>query len=330
MKLKRISCLPLIIFLFISCQKEKEQASLSRVSTGPGPEDIVYDAAHDRILISCNERRAGHTPHGEIWYMPVGSDTSYVLPRTNFPASMPFNPHGFDLETVGGQLYLYVINHHQDADKITAVDRFKVFADHLEYENSYLDRLQISPNDLTVVSNGGFYYSNDNGSTNMLDLVTKPYSGSVAYCDGAGNWRKVDSGLAYPNGLYDENGKLYVATSRNKALYQYDIQPDGSLTNRTKLSTIDGMDNIIPHGDELIIAVHPDILKFVALSVDPDGYSPSTTYAINRQTGQATVLFTNDGALLSGGSTSLVVGDDLYMGQVFSEFLLKISHYRNR
>jgi hypothetical protein len=316
--------------MFISCKKDNEQAFLTKIITGPGPEDIVHDVTNNRILISCSERRTGYPAHGEIWQMPVGQDTSFILPRTNFPAGVPFRPHGFDLQTVHGILYLYVINHYGDEDHTTAIDRFIVFADRLEYEKSYLHPLQISPNDLTVLADGSFYYSNDQGSSNILDLVTKPYSGSVAYCDGISTWKKVDSGIAYPNGLYNENGKLYVATSRNKALYKYDITGGGSLQNRILLNSIDGMDNIIAHEDELIIAVHPDILKFVALSFAPEKLSPCKTYSINKNTGSAKLLFDTDGSMVSGVSTSLIIGHDLYMGQVFSNYLLKISNYSNR
>ncbi|MDB5228524.1 MAG: putative arylesterase [Bacteroidota bacterium] len=325
--LRKFPLFCIILCSIFACQKQNSVKVTSQVKTGPGPEDIVEDKPNQRLLVSCNERRTGMPEVGEIFQVNLSNDASTVLPRTNYP-NIPFNPHGFDLQTVNGIPYLYVINHYHDSLSTSSIVQFKINAADLEFIKEYKDALLISPNDLTVLPNGSFYYSNDKSTTNILELLTNPRGGSIGYCDGNTTWKIVDSHLAYPNGLYNENNRLYLATSRNTALFTYDIQTDGTLKNRATLSTIDGMDNITPNGDELIVAVHPNLLEFALLSLIPTTLSPSRTFAINKYTGETKNIFKDDGTVISGSSTGLVIGNTLYLSQVFGDFLLKIENYR--
>ena len=87
------------------------------------------------------------------------------------------------------------------------------------------------------------------------------------------------------------------------------------------------MDNLISSGDELIVAVHPDELKFALLSFLPNELSPCKIFSINKTTGAANIIFSDDGSLISGSSTAIVSGKDLYLSQVFDGFVLKIANY---
>ncbi len=315
-----------ILSSILSCEKVILNKTYSKITTAPGPEDIVLDKTNNRILISCDERREGKPLHGEIQQINIETNECKILPLVNLP-SIPFHPHGFDLQEVNGIEYLYIINHYRDSTNTSSVLQFKINAANLEFVNEYKNSLLISPNDLTVLSNGSFYFSNDRNSPDILELLTNPNAGSVGYCDGNDSWKKADSAIGFPNGLYNENNKLYLATSRNHALFTYDIENDGMLSNKSTLSTINGMDNILVNGDELIIAVHPDEVKFALLSFLPKTLSPSKTYSINKQTGKTKAIFYDDGALISGSSTALVVGNNLYLSQVFDGFVLKVTNF---
>ena len=317
-----------ILSSIFSCEKERIHKSYTEIKTAAGPEDIVLDEINNRILVSCSERRLGKPEIGEIYSINISTDESEILPRINFP-SIPFHPHGFDLQIINGISYLYVINHYNDASGISSVIQFKINTENLEFIKEYKNELLISPNDLTVLNNGSFYFSNDRNSQDILELITNPKAGSVVYCDGNNIWRKTDSLIGFPNGLFNENGKLYLATSRNFALYTYDILPDGSLDNKKVLSNVNGMDNICNYGNELIVAIHPDEIKFALLTYLPENLSPSRTYSINKTTGAAKVIFNDDGSLISGSSTALVYGKALYLSQVFGEFVLKIDNYND-
>ncbi|MFN8259472.1 MAG: SMP-30/gluconolactonase/LRE family protein [Chitinophagales bacterium] len=324
--IKKFLFLIVILCSILSCQKEKQHKSYSKIVTAPGPEDIVFDARNNRILVSCNERRSGHPFSSEIQQIDILTNTCTALSVIDLP-SIPFNPHGFDLQTVNGIPYLYVINHYKDDEASSSVLQFKINQDNLTFIKEYKHPLLISPNDLTVLPSGGFYFSNDKNSADILELLTNPKAGSLVFCDGTDTWKKVDSAIGFPNGLYAEGNKLFLATSRNNALYSYDMQSDGTLLNRRVLSGINGMDNISINGDELIVAVHPDEVRFALLSYIPTTLSPSRTYSIDKRTGVAKVIFKDDGSMISGSSTALVVGNDLYLSQVFEGFVLKISNY---
>lgn len=323
---KKILFFCVILCSIFSCKKEKLHKTYTKIQCAPGPEDIVLDKSNNRILVSCDARRDGQPMHGEIQQLNLTTNLSSTLPLKNLPA-IPFHPHGFDLQTVNGIDYLYVINHYRDDAHTNSVLQFRINTADLDFVKEYKNNLLISPNDLTVLSNGSFYFSNDKNSSDILELLTNPNAGSVGYCDGNDTWKKVDSGIGFPNGLYNSANTLYLATSRNHALFRYDIQSDGALTNRTKLSSINGMDNIMANGDDLIIAVHPDEIKFALLSYFPETLSPSKTYSINKITGAVKTIFYDDGSIISGSSTALVVGNDLYLSQVFEGFILKISNY---
>lgn len=315
-----------IILCTISCSKEKVKKQYDRIITASGPEDIVLDVKNGRLIVSCDERRDDKPNVGVMYQISLTTDESKELKMINLP-SIPFHPHGIDFQTVNGTDYLFVINHYGDAFHTTGIEQFKINSDNLEFIREYKNALLISPNDLTVLPDGSFYFSNDKNSTDVFELLLNPNMGSVGFCNGENEWKKVDSLLSFPNGMYNEHNTLYLATSRNHALFTYTIQPDGSLKDKKVLSNINGMDNITVHGDELIVAVHPDEIKFALLSFIPTVLSPSRTYAINKSTGEAKVIFSDDGSMLSGGSTSLIYNNTLYLSQVFDGFVLKIENY---
>lgn len=313
----------LICFLF-SCQKVQINKDFIKIATAPGPEDIVFDKINNRILVSCNERRDGKTAYSEIQQINLSTNVSTILPFINMPA-IEFKPVGIDLQTINDIQYLYVVNYTQPRSVI----QFKVNKENLDFIKEYKNDLLITPNDLTVLPNGSFYFSNDKDSPNIIELLTNPNGGSVGYCDGNNTWKKVDSAVGFPNGLYNENDTLYVATSRHKALYKYEIQSNGNLLNRRILSNINGFDNISSYGEELIIAVHPDEIKFALLSFIPSALSPCKTYSINKYTGASKLIFEDEGKLISGSSTALIIGNDLYLSQIFGEYVLKITNYKH-
>lgn len=325
----RILIFCVILSSIFSCKKEKLEKTFTKITTVPGPEDIVLDVQNNRILVSCNERRLGKPAIGEIYTIDLITNESNILPRINFPA-IPFNPHGFDLQTINGVSYLFVINHYKDNSNTNSAIQFKINKENMEFVKEFKNELLISPNDLTVLQNGSFYLSNDRNSPDILELLTNPNAGTIVYCDGNNRYKKVDSLIGFPNGLYNENGKLYVATSRNKALFKYHINENGELDNRVVLSNINGMDNITSNGADLIVSVHPDEVKFALLSYFPTSLSPSRTYSINKETGNAKMIFNDDGTIISGSSTALVYGKTLYLAQVFDDFVLKIENFDSK
>ncbi len=78
-------------------------------------------------------------------------------------------------------------------------------------------------NDLIILSKGGSYY-------------TDPNNKKVWHVDGDGKRRLVDEGIEFPNGVIASTDQtlLFVADTRGRFIYSFQIQPDGSLAHKQK------------------------------------------------------------------------------------------------
>lgn len=318
-----------VFIMLISCGKDDKQRAFvietEAITVGPGPEDILIDSSSGkvRLLISCSERREKKPAFGEIQVMDFDSKAISTLPRENHPDSIPFHPHGFYLQTVGGTPFLYVVNHYSDESKRNVVLRYKVLADKLVFDKEYRSDLMISPNEVCALPDGSFFFTNDMGSDDLIyEQLVNPYGGSLVYVDTEGNASYAERELSFPNGLEYKDGKLWMATTRNKAMFRYNVSSDGQLTEKTKISSINGMDNIRFCNGKIIVAVHPDEIAFVAHSVSTWKYSPGVIYSIDPESGASKKLYENNGKYISGGSTAVEYKGQLYISQVFEPFIL--------
>lgn len=307
-----------------ACNKEKEvDPESEKIIVGRGPEDILLD--ENRILVSCDERVEGKPAFAEIVALDPATKRTTILTRKSEPEYLSFHPHGFYLQTVGGKKSLYIVNHYRDDAQLNSVLVYEVKGDELYYQREYRHELMISPNEVCALPDGGFYFTNDMGSDDMIyEQLLNKYGGSVVHCDAAGNCKYADQKLAFPNGLEWRDQQLYLGTTRNDALFRYDIQPDGSLTNRYQLSNIKGIDNLRWFGNKLIAAVHPDEIAFVKHSTNEKSHSPSWIYSIDSETGQSDLIYKNGGYEISGSSTGLIYNGHLYISQVYGDYLLKV------
>lgn len=91
--------------------------SLARV---PGPEDLVLDARHERLLVSSQDRRPKPWPPGAIWAVPLDpTGKAAALELAGRRDECSFHPHGIDLvESCDGKPLLYVLNHHAPEDRL--------------------------------------------------------------------------------------------------------------------------------------------------------------------------------------------------------------------
>lgn len=314
--------------LFISCKKEKTTNSDPvRITVGRGPEDILLDENNGstRILVSCDERTEGRPVFAEIMSVNPSDHSSKILIRKGEPGHLAFHPHGFHLQTVGDKRLLYIINHYRNDEGLNSVLVYEINGDVLSFQKEYKHALMISPNEICALPDGSFYFTNDMGSDNMItEQLFNMYGGSLIHCTKNGDCIYADEKLAFPNGLEVKGQQLFMATTRNKALYRYDIQADGSLTNRHKLSHIDGMDNLRWYGDKLVVAVHPDEIAFVKHSLNEKNFSPSWIYTIDIHNGESERIYHNGGWEISGSSTGLIYDGYLYISQVYGDYLLKV------
>ncbi|MCG3168057.1 MAG: hypothetical protein POELPBGB_03857 [Bacteroidia bacterium] len=298
-----------------------------QINVGPGPEDMVVDSTEgtQRLLVSCNERRSD-TIFGEIYEVKLGDNSVRIIPRIHTPEDIVFNPHGIDIKTLNGVTRLYAISHN-DAKQRHTIVVYRVYADSLVYETLYENQAAMNtPNDLAVTEKGDIYVSNDAGKRGSVwEQLWKLKRSNVVFYDAELKlWKKVADGLVYANGVEVDDTCVYVATSRSNKLFSYKREADGNLSNRRILVEVPGQDNIIFNGDELIFTSHPNMMKFLKHVKSSEKKSPSQVHSFNRKTGEYKLLFTDDGYRISASSTALIVGDKLYISQVFDPYLLEV------
>lgn len=336
-------------------------ATSRQIVCGPGPEDMELDssAGKPRMIISCSQRREGkkgdttqYKQFGEIMEYYFDGKPATVMPRVGGPTGKMFNPHGISIATVNGKRLLYAVNH----SKISA----KVKENHIEvYElqGSTLTHIRtisgpelISPNDCFATSLGDVYFTNDSGKGNYLwEKLWKLKKSTVYKVNSVTTYLEADH-LAYANGIYRDccdtvtfntktdtaesykMGTLYVSTVQQKGLFAYrkgnalyNYPHAGILAEATKnIMPVNGQDNIMRCGDNLVVACHPKPIKFLKHAINPAKHSPTHVWAYNIKTGKYQMVFADDGSRVSTGSTAILYKGKLYVSQVFQPYILEV------
>lgn len=315
--------LALFILLLASCDKDSQLQKFANIPVFYGPEDILVDNSTSsvRILASCSARRSQYGSAGEIAAINLSDYTYTIMPRVGEPVGFSLHPHGFDIVTLSGNTYLYVIAHRPINDTGNCIVRYKVDADRLEFDKIYFHGLISSPNAIAVTNDGNFYFSND-GNESILNIILKPTNGTLIYGDIEGNMKIVDDGLRYPNGVAVNDKNVYLATVLGDAIYKYDIATENSLENKQKICSGYGWDNFRWYENNLIVARHTDISKFLLHYTDESKYSPFEVVEIDPSTGSEKVILKDDGSIISGVSTALVWEDKIFCGQIFEPYIV--------
>lgn len=94
-----------------------------------------------------------------------------------------------------------------------------------------------APNDLWIAPNGGIYFSDPYYARDYWEPGRKEVQDTrgVYYLNPEGKVSRVIDDYKQPNGLIGTpDGKtLYVSDINDRKIWKYDIQPDGTLTNKT-------------------------------------------------------------------------------------------------
>ena len=95
-----------------------------------------------------------------------------------------------------------------------------------------LAELDVRPNDLVVDKKGGVYFT--------APTATPP---QVLYVPAGGKAMKVGEGIDNPNGiqLSRDEKTLYVNNTRGEYMVAFDVQPDGTLTNKRNFAQYQGV-----------------------------------------------------------------------------------------
>ncbi len=301
-----------------------------------GAEDITLSILDSFSLVSATSRN-GLPPteeeFGGLYFMDLkNTDFKTTLLTANFPTS--FAPHGISMLKTDSTYTVMAINH---TPKGSTIEVFTLHGDSLAYKKTLTDSAMISPNDIVLLDENRFYFTNDHRYTEGIGLFFEEYGGrsisNVVYFDGK-NYTEVAGGIAYANGInFDaKRNLLFVASPRGFLVKVYSKNNDGSLDFIEDIPCGFGVDNIeIDTEGNLWIGGHPNLLQFKAYAQGKKETSPSEIIKITyKGKGDYVIehIYTEDGSNMSGATVAAPFGDYIFTGNVMdSHFLvLKREH----
>jgi hypothetical protein len=293
------------------------------ITVGIGPEDMVVDSITEqpRLLLSCSSRRKSEKDYGEIYVHYTQTGEHKILKRSNEPAGMAFNPHGIDLVKVDDDLILLVVNHEHQIP-LHSILRYRVLKDELVFQNKIVDPLISSPNAVTGFADGTLLVSNDaKKAGNASEVLFKLKKAQIIFWDGT-KCSVASEKYCYTNGITNKNGKVYLASTMQNKVWQFDFA-GGKLLNRQVIGKAKGADNLRFDGDDILVASHLRFLKFLKHYKDAKHYAPSTVYRINPTTKKRTVAYYDDGKQVSAAATALVFRHYLYVNSIFDPKMVR-------
>ena len=172
-------------------------------------------------------------------------------------------------------------------------------------------------NSVLALAKNEFYITND-----------KKIKGSLVHYK-HDKYNTVDNNILYPNGINIRDSILYLSTTMSNKIYAYRIEKDNQLTMINSIAKVKGADNIRFYKNLLLTTSHPKLLKVVKHYKKPSKKSPSIVYSINLETNEKKTLFEDDGTKISAASTAIIYKGDLYISQIFENFILKTPYIEN-
>ena len=303
-----------------------------------GPEDLDVDMEKGLLFISSTDRwklNAGIENEDGIYLLDLKKDSvPYRLATT---LNKEFHPHGISYLHSNNEDYLFVVNHNRNG---STIELFQFLNDTLFHIRSFEDELLVSPNDLIAIDIGSFYVTIDHGSDKGImhtleDYLRLPLS-YLVYFDGK-EYTKVYDGLNYANGVNispDGNILYLTETTTGKLSVLERNKNTGALNLLFSKNLKTGLDNItIDASGDLWLAAHPKLFDFVAHAKDSTHYSPSQMlklHPIGNTDLIVSEIYMDDGSEFSGSSTALYYNDQIFIGQVFDDKIIRGSYLEKK
>jgi len=193
------------------------------------------------------------------------------------------------------------------------------------------DEALVSPNDIVMIDENRFYFTNDHKYTEGVGRLLEDYGGmavsTVMYYDGK-EYKEVASGLAYANGInYDHKRKLlFVAAVRGFEVRVFRVKEDGTIDFIEAIDCGTGVDNIeFDATGNLWIGAHPSLLAYSAYDKGNNEISPSEIIKIEyRGTNDYTIeqVYIEEGATMSASTVAAPYKDIILIGNVMDDQFL--------
>ncbi|MCB1147001.1 MAG: SMP-30/gluconolactonase/LRE family protein, partial [Leptospiraceae bacterium] len=213
---------------------------------------------------------------------------------------------------------------------------YQIKPEQLEYMGHVRDEKIVSPNDVIITAKGDFYITNDARDRGSLwDIYWRREISTVVFCNLEIDSEKISKkfckvaaeNLALPNSLAIQGNKMYVSTTRQNKIFEYDIEAGGELSNQRAVAEGVGFDNLswsnIETGSGMLLtAEHASDWKFFRHVSSSENIAPSLVSMIDITTSEKKVLYANEGSEISAASGAIIFKNILYISQVFDDFIL--------
>jgi arylesterase/paraoxonase len=295
-----------------------------------GAEDLMVSLTDSFVLISATNRAffpSKDQEEGGLYLMDLTIDKYQLIPLTT-SFEQVFAPHGISFFKKDSSYQVMAINHTTEGHSIEV---FELSNKRLQYIKTLKDASMISPNDLVMIDEHRFYFTNDHKYTTGLKRLAEDYAGlaisNVIYFDGK-DYREVASGIAYANGInFDRNRNLmFVASPRHFLVKVYAVKPDGSLSFIENIPCDTGVDNIeLDEEGHLWVGSHPNLLRFAAYAKGKKETAPSEIIKIAyRGTDDYSVekIYVGNGERMSASTVAAPFGDVIFTGSVLDSIFL--------
>ncbi|TGK34974.1 arylesterase [Leptospira gomenensis] len=310
-----------------------EGSSCSRIEGLPGPEDFALDTEEKILYVSSHERRIEDQTGKLFW---IDLKQSPTPQPKELPVQFPpeFRPHGISLLKNGSSYRIYAISH----PKLYSRHTIEIFERNRDrkwlHVGTLTDPLLTSPNDLFVVSENEIYVSNDHGVGGMAryllwDDLFGFKRAEISYYDGK-TWSNLGHPLSFGNGILhrkDGNGNefLYRSGYSDRSVFRFKIRRENGkpvLGEPEKIYLNSGTDNLETDSKgRIFVTGHGSSYQFLRHMKNSEYNAPTQVFRISED-GSYKEVFSNQGNLISAGSTAIPFENRLYIAQVFDPFLL--------
>jgi arylesterase / paraoxonase len=299
----------------------------------PGAEDITVSTIDSFAIISSTNRGAFpqvSEQFGGLYYMELKSGR-FKTKKITSSFKKPFAPHGMSMIKTDSTYKIMAINHTLQGHFI---EIFKLNGDQLTFEKTVTDASMISPNDVVMIDENRFYFTNDHKYTKGIGRYMEDYVGfeasNVIYFDGE-YYREVAKDIAYANGInFDaKRNLLFVASPRKFLIKVFSVQSNGDLEFIEDIDCNTGVDNIeFDIEGNLWVGAHPNLLRFAAYAKGKETTSPSEIIKIeyrNKNDYTVKTVYLEDGSEMSASTVAAPFGNLLITGNVMDDefFILK-------
>jgi arylesterase/paraoxonase len=295
-----------------------------------GAEDITISKKDSFAIISSTTRyRMPHSKQefGGLYLIDLKTNKyNPILLTKGF--KKPFAPHGISMFQKGGITTIAAINHTIDGEFI---EIFTLIKTQLTHKKTLKNKQIYSPNDIVLLDETRFYFTNDHKYKNGIQRLAEDYLGlsisNVIFFDGK-NYKEVANGIGYANGInFDKKRNLiFVASPRKFSIKVYQKNEDETLTFIEDIDCKTGVDNIeFDENNDLWIGAHPNLLHFSAYAKGDKKTSPSEIIKIkysNKGDYKIEQIYMNDGSKISASTVAAPFGKVILTGNVMDNHFL--------